>query len=126
MNLLEINEGYAVEVLALATEWELDPLDRLNVNGSDIALGHPVGATGLRIMTTMLHELGRTGGRYEPEAVAPATSPDRGPVRIAEATNHRSPTRRPFPRLSNPQTGPTPSGVVLMFPYPRGARPDLD
>ncbi|PKV78742.1 thiolase family protein [Nocardia fluminea] len=70
IDLLEINEGYAVEVLALATEWELDPLDRLNVNGSDIALGHPVGATGLRIMTTMLHELGRTGGRYGLEAIA--------------------------------------------------------
>ncbi|MFD6271883.1 thiolase family protein [Nocardia asteroides] len=70
IDLLEINEGYAVEVLALATEWELDPLGRLNVNGSDIALGHPVGATGLRIMTTMLHELGRTGGRYGLEAIA--------------------------------------------------------
>ncbi|MFC6011551.1 acetyl-CoA acetyltransferase [Nocardia lasii] len=70
IDLLEINEGYAVEVLALATEWELDPLDRLNVNGSDIALGHPVGATGLRIMTTMLHQLDRIGGRYGLEAIA--------------------------------------------------------
>ncbi|PXX65624.1 acetyl-CoA C-acetyltransferase [Nocardia tenerifensis] len=62
IDLVEVNEGFAVEVLALAREWDLDPRDRLNVNGSAIALGHPVGATGLRIMTTMLHELARRGG----------------------------------------------------------------
>lgn len=70
MDLIEVNEGFAVEVLALAREWDLDPNDRLNVNGSSIALGHPVGATGLRIMTTMLHELARAGGRYALEAIA--------------------------------------------------------
>jgi len=70
LDLIEVNEGFAVEVLALAREWDLDPNDRLNVNGSSIALGHPVGATGLRIMTTMLHELARTGGQYALEAIA--------------------------------------------------------
>lgn len=70
IDLVEINEGFAVEVLALAREWEFDPRDRLNVNGSAIALGHPVGATGLRIMTTMLHELARTDGQYGLEAIA--------------------------------------------------------
>ena len=70
IDLIEVNEGFAVEVLALAREWDLDPRDRLNVNGSSIALGHPVGATGLRIMTTMLHELSRTQGRYGLEAIA--------------------------------------------------------
>lgn len=70
LDLIEVNEGFAVEVLALARAWELDPRDRLNVNGSAIALGHPVGATGLRIMTTMLHELARTNGNYGLEAIA--------------------------------------------------------
>lgn len=70
IDLLEVDEGFAVEVLALAREWELDPGERLNVNGSSIALGHPVGATGLRIMATMLHELGRSGGRFGLEAIA--------------------------------------------------------
>lgn len=70
LDLIEVNEGFAVEVLALAREWDLDPNDRLNVNGSSIALGHPVGATGLRIMTTMLHELARTGGQYALEAIS--------------------------------------------------------
>ncbi|WP_378735138.1 acetyl-CoA C-acyltransferase [Nocardia brasiliensis] len=70
IDLVEVNEGFAVEVLALAREWDFDPRNRLNVNGSAIALGHPVGATGLRIMTTMLHELARTGGNYGLEAIA--------------------------------------------------------
>ncbi|WP_406234754.1 acetyl-CoA C-acyltransferase [Nocardia sp. NBC_01009] len=70
VDLVEVNEGFAVEVLALAKEWDFDTRDRLNVNGSAIALGHPVGATGLRIMTTMLHELARTEGRYGLEAIA--------------------------------------------------------
>lgn len=93
VDLLEINEGYAVEVLALATEWELDPLDRLNVNGSDIALGHPVGATGLRIMTTMLHELGRTGGRYGLEAIA--LGPDHGIAALFESAESDDPVETP-------------------------------
>lgn len=63
--LIEINEAFAVQVLAVLSGWGLkleDVDDRLNVNGSGISLGHPIGATGVRILTTMLHELARRGG----------------------------------------------------------------
>lgn len=63
--LIEINEAFAVQVLAVLSGWgvKLDEVeDRLNVNGSGISLGHPIGATGVRILTTMLHELDRRGG----------------------------------------------------------------
>jgi acetyl-CoA C-acetyltransferase len=63
IDLIEINEAFASVVLAWAAETGAD-LDRVNVNGGAIALGHPLGATGARLMTTMLHELERTGGRY--------------------------------------------------------------
>jgi acetyl-CoA C-acetyltransferase len=65
MDLIEINEAFAVQVLAVLAGWgvKLDDVeDRLNVNGSGISLGHPIGATGVRILTTMLHELRRRGG----------------------------------------------------------------
>jgi acetyl-CoA C-acetyltransferase len=64
-DLIEINEAFAVQVLAVLAGWgtKLDEVeDRLNVNGSGISLGHPIAATGVRIMTTMLHELQRRGG----------------------------------------------------------------
>jgi acetyl-CoA C-acetyltransferase len=52
-------------VLAVLHEWDLpDGLERVNVNGSGISLGHPIGATGGRILTTLLHELVRRGARY--------------------------------------------------------------
>jgi acetyl-CoA C-acetyltransferase len=63
--LIELNEAFAVQVLAVLSGWgvKLDEVDdRLNVNGSAISLGHPIGATGVRILTSMLHELGRRGG----------------------------------------------------------------
>ncbi len=67
MDLIEVNEAFACQVLAcvkaLGTSME-ELEDKLNVNGSGISLGHPVGATGARIMTTLLHELGRRGGKY--------------------------------------------------------------
>jgi acetyl-CoA C-acetyltransferase len=63
IDLVEINEAFAPVVLAWAAESGAD-LDRVNVNGGAIALGHPLGATGARLMTTLLHELERTGGRY--------------------------------------------------------------
>ena len=63
IDLLEINEAFASVVLAWAAETGAD-LARVNVNGGAIALGHPLGATGARLMTTLLHELERTGGRY--------------------------------------------------------------
>lgn len=65
LSLIEINEAFAVQVLAVLSGWGIkleDVEDRLNVNGSGISLGHPIGATGVRILTTMLHELRRRGG----------------------------------------------------------------
>ncbi|WP_392754393.1 acetyl-CoA C-acetyltransferase [Streptomyces sp. LN590] len=63
IDLVEINEAFAPVVLAWLKETGADP-DKVNVNGGAIALGHPLGATGTRLMTTLLHELERTGGRY--------------------------------------------------------------
>ena len=65
MDLIEVNEAFACQVLSVLSEWGLDADDaRLNVNGSGISLGHPIGATGSRIMTTLLHEMKRRGARY--------------------------------------------------------------
>jgi acetyl-CoA C-acetyltransferase len=65
LDLIELNEAFAAQVLAVLREWELpDGLERVNVNGSGISLGHPIGATGGRILTTLLRELARRGGRY--------------------------------------------------------------
>ena len=63
IDLIEINEAFASVVLAWQKELDVD-LAKVNVNGGAIALGHPLGATGVRLMTTMLNELERTGGRY--------------------------------------------------------------
>ena len=63
MALVELNEAFAPQVLACAHDLELDP-DRLNVNGGAIALGHPIGATGARIVVTLLHEMERRDARY--------------------------------------------------------------
>ncbi|QNG17469.1 acetyl-CoA C-acetyltransferase [Rhodococcus triatomae] len=62
-DLVEINEAFAPVVLAWLKETGADPA-RVNVNGGAIALGHPLGATGTKLMTTLLHELERTGGRW--------------------------------------------------------------
>ena len=65
MDLIELNEAFAAQALAVLREWKLpDGLERVNVNGSGISLGHPIGATGARILATLLHELRRRGGRY--------------------------------------------------------------
>jgi acetyl-CoA C-acetyltransferase len=65
MDVIELNEAFAAQVLACLREWELDATDeRLNPNGSGISLGHPVGATGARILATLAHELQRRGSRY--------------------------------------------------------------
>jgi acetyl-CoA C-acetyltransferase len=63
IDLIEINEAFASVVLAWQRETGAD-LEKVNVNGGAIALGHPLGATGVRLMTTLLNELERTGGRY--------------------------------------------------------------
>jgi acetyl-CoA C-acetyltransferase len=65
MDLIELNEAFAAQALAVLREWKLpDELERVNVNGSGISLGHPIGATGGRILATLLRELDRRGGRY--------------------------------------------------------------
>jgi 3-oxoadipyl-CoA thiolase len=63
LDLIEINEAFAAQALACARDLEL-PADKTNVNGGAIALGHPLGASGARLATTLLHELRRRGGRY--------------------------------------------------------------
>jgi acetyl-CoA C-acetyltransferase len=63
VDLIEINEAFASVVIAWAREAGAD-MARVNVNGGAIALGHPLGATGARLMTTLLHELERCGGRW--------------------------------------------------------------
>ncbi|MFF0269471.1 acetyl-CoA C-acetyltransferase [Kribbella sp. NPDC004536] len=70
LDLIELNEAFAAQVLACLREWKVDPLDdRLNPNGSGISLGHPVGATGARILATLAHELRRRNGRYALETL---------------------------------------------------------
>jgi acetyl-CoA C-acetyltransferase len=65
IDLIELNEAFAAQALAVIGEWDLpDGLERVNVHGSGISLGHPIGATGGRILTTLLRELRRRGGRY--------------------------------------------------------------
>jgi acetyl-CoA C-acetyltransferase len=66
MDLIELNEAFASQVLAVTREWGFGPSDfeRMNVNGSGISLGHPVGATGGRILATLLREMDRRGSRY--------------------------------------------------------------
>jgi len=68
MDLYEVNEAFASVPLAWAKELHAD-LDRLNVNGGAMALGHPLGGTGAKLMTTLVHELGRRGGRYGLQAI---------------------------------------------------------
>ena len=72
LDLIELNEAFAAQALAVLTEWGMsDPAtwDRLNPNGSGISLGHPVGATGARILATLAHELRRREGRYALETM---------------------------------------------------------
>jgi acetyl-CoA C-acetyltransferase len=64
LDLVELNEAFAAQALAVLRAWGWHDPSRLNVNGSGISLGHPIGATGLRIATTLTHELKRRAGRY--------------------------------------------------------------
>ena len=63
IDLFEINEAFASQALAVQRELNIDS-EKLNVNGGGIALGHPLGATGARIVITLMHELQKRGGRY--------------------------------------------------------------
>ncbi|NDZ18602.1 acetyl-CoA C-acyltransferase [Variovorax sp. WS11] len=69
LDLVELNEAFAAQVLAVLKGWDWNDADRLNVNGGGISLGHPIGATGVRILATMLHELKRRRGRYALETM---------------------------------------------------------
>ena len=65
IGLIELNEAFAAQVLAVLAEWKIDPLDdRVNPNGSGISLGHPIGATGARILATAAHEAHRRQSRH--------------------------------------------------------------
>jgi acetyl-CoA C-acetyltransferase len=64
IDLVELNEAFAPQVLAVLKGWGWDDRERLNVNGSGISLGHPIGATGGRILANLTRELHRRGGRY--------------------------------------------------------------
>jgi acetyl-CoA C-acetyltransferase len=64
MDLIELNEAFAAQVLAVLREWKLPNHDNLNVNGSGISLGHPIAATGARILTTLLNEMERQDAQF--------------------------------------------------------------
>ena len=66
VDLIELNEAFAAQVLACTREWSFGPsdFDRMNVNGSGISLGHPVGATGGRILATLTREMARRDARF--------------------------------------------------------------
>ncbi|MBB6290778.1 acetyl-CoA C-acetyltransferase [Pseudomonas sp. SJZ073] len=64
MDLIELNEAFACQALSVLKGWGWNDVDRVNVNGSGISLGHPIGATGVRMLSTLLHELERRKGRY--------------------------------------------------------------
>jgi len=63
IDLIELNEAFASQSIACINELGLDPA-KVNVNGGAIALGHPLGCSGARLVTTLVHELRRRGGRY--------------------------------------------------------------
>src|SRR5205085_11755570 len=63
MELVELNEAFAAQVLACLRELPIDP-DRMNVNGGAIALGHPLGCTGAKLSATLLYEMRRRNSRY--------------------------------------------------------------
>lgn len=71
IDVIELNEAFASQVIAVADTWGIDVLtdERLNRNGSGISLGHPIGATGARILASMLYELRRTDGRFALETM---------------------------------------------------------
>jgi acetyl-CoA C-acetyltransferase len=64
MDLIELNEAFASQVRAVLREWKLSDEDKLNVNGSGISLGHPIAATGARILATLLHEMERRDAQF--------------------------------------------------------------
>jgi acetyl-CoA C-acetyltransferase len=88
LDLVELNEAFACQVLAVLKAWKWNDPDRLNVNGSGISLGHPIGATGVRMLATLLHELRRRQGRYGLETMC--IGGGQGLAAVFESTNGRS------------------------------------
>ena len=64
IDLVELNEAFAAQVLGVLKQWNWDDRSKLNVNGGGVSLGHPIAATGVRIATTLLHEMQRRKARY--------------------------------------------------------------
>jgi acetyl-CoA C-acetyltransferase len=89
MDLIELNEAFAAQVLACTREWGFGQADfeRLNVHGSGISLGHPVGATGTRILATLAREMGRRGARYGLETMC--IGGGQGLAAVFERVDHR-------------------------------------
>ena len=63
LNLIELNESFAVQALACIKELEID-VHKVNVNGGSLAIGHPMGCSGARITTTLVHEMLRSDAKY--------------------------------------------------------------
>jgi acetyl-CoA acetyltransferase len=63
LDLVELNEAFAAQSVACVRELGIDP-ERVNVSGGAVAIGHPLGSSGARILATLVHELHRRGGRY--------------------------------------------------------------
>ncbi len=63
VDLFELNEAFAVQALAVMQDLGVDPA-RVNIGGGAVALGHPIGASGARVLVSLIHHLRRTGGRY--------------------------------------------------------------
>ncbi len=78
LDLVELNEAFASQSLVVIRELGLDP-EKVNVNGGAIALGHPLGMSGARLVVTLLHELRRRGGRYGSRRCASASARGRRP-----------------------------------------------
>ena len=98
VGLIELNEAFAAQVLAVLREWDMDPEDaRLNVNGGAIALGHPLGASGARIVGTTAHEL---------------RAPRRRRVRAGDHVHRRRPGHRHGPRARVAPPGGAAGGRV--------------
>ena len=114
MDVIELNEAFAAQVLACLREWKVDPTDeRLNPNGSGISLGHPVGATGARILATMAHEMQRRESRYGLETMC--IGGGQGLAAIFERVAVMS--RRPIDRavdVHHVVTGPEDAPVVVL------------
>jgi acetyl-CoA C-acetyltransferase len=104
VDVIELNEAFAAQVLACLREWKVDPTDdRLNPNGSGISLGHPVGATGARILATLAHEMHRREARYGLETMCIGGGHPRSAAR-PRPNDRRSTTRSIAGRVI--RTGP--------------------